>query len=471
MAVQVGVESASAASSGRSWPGPTEKPWPRGTEKPWSESAQQPWADLTVASEPPRLSIDSGDPADLQLASAEVLPLPVRRTSGASRRSEFQRWTRSYILMLFAVDAVIGSLALGLASQVPLAIQFDGVGQVLFLLAGALAWPLAIAWGRGYERATIGVGGDEFRGVVRAATVVIVLAALPCAFLDEQRTIATVVIATTIAVAGTGFFRLAARRALHRQQRRGQNVRRVILVGSAYAAAELATVVERESNSGMRIIGACVPRGDFETALNSGLTVVGDLAEVPEVVDRYGADAVAVTCGEATRHNYLRELSWGLEGVGVELLVHPGLMEVAGPRMHIRPYVGLPLLQVEQPHFTGWRRWMKRATDIALTSAGLIVSAPLMAAIAVAIKLTDSGPVIFRQTRVGLDGSTFTMLKFRSMHVDAEARLAELRAQNPHLGLLFKLEDDPRVTRIKRLLRKYYLDELQQLFNVLAGSL
>src|SRR5699024_11400561 len=127
---------------------------------------------------------------------------------------------------------------------------------------------------------------------------------------------------------------------------------------------------------------------------------------------------------------FLRGLAWAREGIDVELFVHPGLVEVAGPRMHMRPHVGLPLLQVEQPHFTGWRRIVKRVTDVVLTSAGLVVIAPLLAVIALVVKLGDGGPVLFRQTRVGIDGRTFTMLKFRSMRVDAEERLAELRASN-----------------------------------------
>ena len=204
------------------------------------------------------------------------------------------------------------------------------------------------------------------------------------------------------------------------------------MVGSAYAAADLAAVLRREPQPGMQVIGVCVPRADVSRAHDAGLAVIGDLDQVPDLIKLYGADAVAVTGSDATRHNYLRELSWALEGAGVELLVHPGLVEVAGPRMHIRPYVGLPLLHVEQPHFTGWRRFVKRATDLVLAGArASLVISPVLAAIALAVKLNDGGPVIFRQTRVGLDGSTFTMFKFRSMHVDAEARLAELRAQNP----------------------------------------
>ena len=163
-----------------------------------------------------------------------------------------------------------------------------------------------------------------------------------------------------------------------------------------------------------------------------------------------GCDAVAVTSDDATRYNYLRQLAWSLEGADVELLVDPGLVEVAGPRMHIRPLMGFPLLHVEEPHFTGWRRVVKRVNDLALTAVGLVIISPLMLGIAAVIKLQDGGPVIFRQARIGRDGKPFTMLKFRSMVVDAEDRKLELMANNEGKGGLFKLSHDPRVTRFGR---------------------
>ena len=152
-----------------------------------------------------------------------------------------------------------------------------------------------------------------------------------------------------------------------------------------------------------------------------------------------GCDAVAVTSDDATRYNYLRELAWSLEGAGVELLVDPGLVEVAGPRMHIRPLLGFPLLHVEEPHFTGWRWVVKRVTDFVLTSVGLMIISPLMLGIAAVVKLQDGGPVIFRQARIGRDGKPFMMLKFRSMVVDAEDRKLALMAHNEGKGGLFKL--------------------------------
>jgi exopolysaccharide biosynthesis polyprenyl glycosylphosphotransferase len=144
---------------------------------------------------------------------------------------------------------------------------------------------------------------------------------------------------------------------------------------------------------------------------------------------------------------------------------------VAGPRMHIRPLMGFPLLHVEEPHFTGWRWVVKRVSDIVLTLIGLLTISPVLLGIAVGIKLQDGGPVIFRQARIGRDGKSFTMLKFRSMVPDAEVRKSDLVAYNEAAGALFKMQHDPRITPFGRFLREFSLDELPQLFNVLAGSM
>lgn len=383
----------------------------------------------------------------------------------------FAVWSRRYTTQLMLLDALAAPLAVLVAFTLFPVPTFDQWKVVVLTLGAALAWTVAVGICRGYERAKIGVGGDEMRAVLSAVVLGIAGGAIPSAITANYGLVALCTFSTPLAGLTSLGVRFLARKHLHHQQRRGTNVRRVVVIGSAHAAADLVRVLAREPQSGMQVIGACVPRDQVARARELGLAVIGDLEQVPDVIAVYGADAVAVTGGDSTRHNYLRELAWSLENVEVELLVHPGLMEVAGPRMHIRPHVGLPLLQVEQPHFTGWRRFVKRATDLALTGVGLVVISPVLALIAIAIKLSDNGPVIFRQVRVGLDGSTFTMYKFRSMHVDAEAKLAGLKAANANLGLMFKMEDDPRITAVGKLLRKFSLDELPQLFNVLSGSM
>ena len=406
-------------------------------------------------------------PEKQNLRTTEVVPEPQRIPRRGPR---FEIWSRRYLAALVLLDAAIGAavimitrLALDLDDELPM-------WGVLVAIA-VVVWPLTIALGRGYLRQHIGVGSEEMQSAARAGIAVIVLAAVYAELRQVNGLLALVLIAAPIAVIVTVIGRFAARKVLHRSQRFGRNVKAALLVGHTGSVHSLAEVLQREAHAGLQMVGVCVPAAEVQLARDLGLPVLGDLEEAPRLARDLACDAVAVTTGEQTSRDYLRRLAWSLEGVQTELLVHPGLVEVAGPRMHIRPHVGLPLLQIEQPHFTGWRRLVKRAADLIMTGVGLVLISPLMIAIIVAIKLSDRGPVFFKQTRVGLDGSTFTMWKFRSMHVDAEERLAALRADHPEVGLMFKLQDDPRITRIGRFLRRYSLDELPQLFNVLAGSM
>ncbi|MET1007584.1 MAG: sugar transferase, partial [Propionibacteriaceae bacterium] len=346
----------------------------------------------------------------------------------------FRSWSGRYVREIVALDLVVGFLAVmvsrGLADLTPLRV----VPPLEWLAVGALVWPAAVALVRGYERSRVGIGGDEMRALLRAALLIVSACAIPAGLFGWNRLLTAAVVTAPIAVLGSLAVRFATRKRLHAQQRRGLHVRKVAVVGSVAAAADLSRILEQDVNCGMQVAGVCVPGTEVAAARTLGLTVLGDLEQVPAAVREFGCDAVAVTSGDATRHNFLRELSWSLEGSEVELLVHPGLIEVAGPRMHIRPFVGLPLLYVEQPHFTGWRRLLKRATDILLAGVGVLVISPVLALIALAIKLQDGGPVIFRQTRIGVDGRAFTMLKFRSMVVDAEARKAALVVHNDGAG-------------------------------------
>jgi exopolysaccharide biosynthesis polyprenyl glycosylphosphotransferase len=221
----------------------------------------------------------------------------------------------------------------------------------------------------------------------------------------------------------------------------------------------------------MEVVGACVTPADRGRVAAVTGVPVGSLDEVVEVAARLRADTIAVTSASETAAQYLRQLSWQLEGTGIELLVAPGLIEVAGPRLHIRPFEGLPLLSVEQPRFEGWRSVVKGGLDRVVAAVALLLLTPVLLAVAAAIKLTSPGPVLFHQERVGVNGQSFTMLKFRSMVVGADRNLESLRAENISDGVLFKMREDPRVTRVGRVLRRLSIDELPQLLNVLGGSM
>ena len=393
--------------------------------------------------------------------------------SGGKRRKPagFGQFSRRYVAALVVADVLIGGIVVAVMASLSNRLSHPPVTVLLLGLIGAAVWPAAIALCRGYTQSRIGIGSDEIRSALRAAVAVVVACAFPAGLFDQQALIKLVVVAAPAMLGLSLITRFVARKVLHRQQIKGAHLRQVIVVGSSVAAQQLKQRLDREPHCGMKVIGVCVPRESFAEALSLDVPLLGDLHDVAGVVRRMHCDAVAVTTDDVTRDNYLRELSWSLEGTGVEMLVDPGLVEVAGPRMHIRPLMGVPLLHIEQPHFTGWRRAIKRTFDVAVTGFGLLVISPVLAAIALAIKLQDGGPVIFRQARIGRGGEKFTMLKFRSMVIDAEARKADLMALNEGKGGLFKLSADPRITRLGKFLRDFSLDELPQLFNVLKGSM
>jgi|SoiMethySBSTD1v2_1073268.scaffolds.fasta_scaffold07335_9 exopolysaccharide biosynthesis polyprenyl glycosylphosphotransferase len=423
----------------------------------------------------PTVPLDSLDLASDDHLANRAVSVPVDK--------RFTAWSRRYLIAIATADAVVGGIAAALPASISDTLSW-GHRVAMLCLVSLVVWPAAIALCRGYRRNRIGVGFDEPGAVMRAGMLVVVAVAIPAGFmavpagsLDPDGALTLYALLKLVAT-GTPFavllsllVRFFARRILHFLQRQGRSLRHVLVVGSFGAAQQLSERIQREPDTGMKVIGLCLPSTELPRPVVDGIPVLGSLRQVPEVVRSMGCDAVAVTSDDATRYNYLRELAWSLEGVGVELLVDPGLVEVAGPRMHIRPLMGFPLLHVEEPHFKGWRWAIKRVSDIVLTSIGLLIISPVMLAIAAGVKFQDGGPVIFRQARIGREGKPFTMLKFRSMVVDAEERKLELMEHNEGKGGLFKLSQDPRVTRLGQFLRSFSLDELPQLFNVLGGSM
>jgi exopolysaccharide biosynthesis polyprenyl glycosylphosphotransferase len=261
--------------------------------------------------------------------------------------------------------------------------------------------------------------------------------------------------------------RFVLRKRLHWRRRRGEGLARVLSVGTDESVASLAARMARAPHHGLMIAAACTPAG---VGWIGDVPVVGDLDDVAAaaIEGQYDIVSVAQAPGWTTRR--LQRLAWQLEGSGTDLFVDPGLMELAGPRLHVANIDGLPLLRLTQPAFTGWRRLLKGAIDRVAAALILIPILPLIAGLAIALK-RDGGPVFFRQTRVGLNGREFRMIKFRSMVEGSEHRVAEFEGLNEAAGPLFKMRDDPRITPIGRVLRRYSLDELPQLLNVLGGSM
>jgi len=417
-----------------------------------------------------RLRPVKADPAP-NAAQDVGLEAAVEDDKSASAAARFKEWSTAYVLRLALFDMLVGAMAVAIPSLNSTRLGAQEPLIVTLSLLGAIVWPATVAGARGYDRRRIGFGNAEIRSIMRAAMGLVLVGAFWAGLFGAETFLKLAVVATPFAALLSLIVRFLAHQQLHRRQRSGVNVRRVVVVGGWAAAKHLRERLDAEPAGGMKIVGACIPTRDIVYASDLGMPVLGSLDDASHVVKEFNCDAVAVTSDDTTRHGYLRRLAWSLEGAGVEMFVDPGLVEVAGPRMHIQPHVGLPLLHIEEPHFTGWRRVCKRATDIVLTVVGLVVISPLLALIAAAVKLQDGGPVIFRQTRIGRNGKPFTMFKFRSMVVDAEARKAALLHSNEGHGALFKLARDPRITRLGQFLRDFSLDELPQLFNVLRGNM
>jgi len=352
--------------------------------------------------------------------------------------------------------------------------NFGGVPYTVVAVVLALTWVTVLAFRGSYSTRIFGSGTEEYKLVVSGSFLTAGIVAIICYLgkIDLSRGfIATAFpLGTVLLVAG----RWVARKWLHAQRRRNRLVHRVLLVGMPAGVAELLEIIRREPQMGYSVVGACLPRlskDPGDEVADQGVPILGYLDDVPSAVLRSGADTVVVSALPGRSSRLLRRLSWSLEGLGVDLVVVPSLTDVAGPRIHVRPVAGLPLLHVEEPEFTGARRLVKRIFDWVGAAILLVLSLPLFAVIAIAIKLDDRGPVFLRQTRVGVHGKEFPCFKFRSMVVDAEERLAELQAYNEVDGVLFKMKNDPRVTRVGRVIRRLSLDELPQLINVLRGEM
>ncbi len=396
------------------------------------------------------------------LLTPSTPPLPVGRRAG---------WAVRYSAVLLGAEtltaAVIASL-LVVTRPGPVAYETPLVWAALVLVP---VWPVLLVATGAHDEWLFGAGSDEYRRVVRAGLLLLATAGFVsyAAQLDLSR--ALVVVGVPALTVATCLLRSTARWQLLRLRRAGACTKRVLVVGRGGAVLDLVRDLSNDRTTGLCVVAACVAPGDRERVSEVSGLPVGTLDDVLEVARRTEVSTIAVTSASETAASYLRRLSWQLEGTGIELLVAPGLVEVAGPRLRIRPYEGLPLLSVEQPCFQGWRRIVKGGVDRIGALVALLALSPVLAAVALSVRLSGPGPVLYRQERVGVNGRAFTMYKFRSMVVGAEARLDGLRASSDADGPLFKLRADPRVTRVGGWLRRWSLDELPQLLNVVGGTM
>ena len=402
----------------------------------------------------------------LSWASAQPFVAHPRSLVGAEASGG--RWSDQalrYARSAAGMDAAVGVGVIGLSLSATTSFDPGDIGWGVGVLAAFIA---SIATVRGYDRRILGDGPGEFQAVLRAGGLAIALIALVTVALDLEVPRLLVVAQLVVMVIGAAVGRLVLRKALHRRRNAGEAMSRTLVVGDTAAVARVVQDLKVAPRHGYQVVGVCLP-SVTDDARDVGVQTLGALADIPQVAYDHAAEVVIVAGGELAGEP-LRRLSWALGRVGSQLVVAPGLVEVLGPRVSLRPTAGLSLLEVET---ASPRRRMiaKSVLDRVLGGFILLVASPVILVAALAVRCTSPGPAFFTQQRVGVDGRHFTMWKLRSMYVDAEARRTELLDLSDRDGLMFKMLDDPRVTKVGKVLRRYSIDELPQLLNVVTGDM
>jgi exopolysaccharide biosynthesis polyprenyl glycosylphosphotransferase len=369
-------------------------------------------------------------------------------------------WRSAHLTRLVILDGLVIWIALTTAAYsrrgvTSLSVAASGgISYGVLVFATAAFWLLALSARGAYESRFYGTGPEEYKRVISATLVTFgTVAVISYAFkLQLPRSFVAVSLPMGLSLLLLG--RYFARRWLIKRRHKGLSLHRVVAVGDNESVENLRAQLAREQQAGYNIVGSCPSNGDIIAALRASQ-----------------ADTLAVTASADMTSQRLREISWGLEGTNVALIVAPSLTDVAGPRITVHPVGGLPLLHVDEPQFTGWRRFLKSGIDRTGATLGLLILSPVLLCAALAVRLTSPGPALFRQRRTGVNGKDFLVFKFRTMYRDAEASLAELQSKNESDGLLFKIKVDPRVTRVGAFLRRTSIDELPQLLNVIAGQM
>lgn len=385
-----------------------------------------------------------------------------------------ERWEARYATAVVISDLIVVVFGVSLGAAIgwgKSSYLSDHTNVALAALSTVLVM-FALMASRCWDTRILGAGAEEFSRLTRAfmtCSVVLGLTGLALQMPAVRPWVFGVIPGSWLLAM---IARYVLRQVLHGARRAGRCMLEVLAVGAEDAVADLVVRTRRVPYHGWVVTGACTPTGVGPEGAPeiAGVPVVGDLDAIGAQVRAGGYRVVAVAPAPGWTSKRLQRLAWDIEGIGLELVVDPGLMEVAGPRLHMAPVDGLPLLRLTEPRFTGVPRVVKNVLDRAAAVLLLLLLAPFLVVVAVGIRL-DGGPVFFRQTRVGLGCRTFRMVKFRSMVVDAESRRGELVAASDGAGPLFKMRKDPRVTRVGAWLRRYSLDELPQLFNVLGGSM
>ncbi|MBT2484570.1 MULTISPECIES: sugar transferase [unclassified Microbacterium] len=395
-------------------------------------------------------------------------------TPRASATLERRRqWERRYRMRLRITDAAVILFAVGLTATFQLVVGVAGSEILRGGVPLVALWYLMLSALHTRDAALFRASATEYRGVVHASGLAFGIIAIVAVLLAWKSMQLTLLLGLPVGVLTLLVTRWLWRRWLQAQRAYGRFASRTLVVGNRDDVEYVVRTLHPIGASGYQVVGATLLDGNAREIdiQNAQFPVLGNVNTVATVAAQLGADTIIVASRPEGEPEFVKKLSWQLEGTAAELVLSSRLTDVAGPRISFAPVEGLPLIQVQIPRYEGGQHVLKRALDIAVAAIALIPIALLAPVLAVLVKLDSPGPVFFFQERVGRDGRRFKMVKFRSMKTDAEQQLAALKEQNQGAGLLFKMKDDPRVTRVGRILRKLSLDELPQFWNVLVGDM
>lgn len=374
------------------------------------------------------------------------------------------------------VWAVVGAFIIRFGIEPNFVIAGQEFNYAWLSVALALVWWIMLGAWNSRQTRVLGAGPDEYKRVAAASLWLFGLVAIFSYVFRLDTARGYVGVALPVGLVGLLLGRWLIRQHLSITRNRGHSMARLLILGGPSAVAHLAASLEGAKHAGYLPIAAYTPGTHAGPGIEpeSGLPVLGyspDARSIVDAIEACGADAVAVSAGVQLHPQTLRHLGWELASRNIGLIMAPALTDIAGPRIHTQQVAGLPLIHVTTPTLEGGQGVAKRLFDVLVSTLLIIVSSPVMALVAILVKVESPGPVLFKQERAGMEGEHFRMLKFRSMAVDAEQRLRDLAHHNEGSGLLFKMKNDPRVTRVGSFIRKFSLDELPQLFNILGGSM
>ena len=393
----------------------------------------------------------------------------------------FERYRRWVSLIIALTDVVLINLAFAAAywvrydlqwfrtvdpanyapfqMYIPFALVLTVLLMIAYKLGGVYNQPRGAAW---FDEVYALVGGTT--------TGIVIVTAITFWFRPLVYSRLMFLWAGGIIITLLSFSRLIKRWVLESRMRRGIGVDRLLIVGAGEVGRRLMRNIVAQPELGYQVIGFVDDDPDKNKTDIGRFKALGGIDNLPRVVQEEAIDEVIVTL-PWMHHRKILGIMRQCEREQVRARIVPDLFQLALSRVDIEDLGGIPIIGVKEISITGWNLAFKRASDLVISLAGLILLSPLLLLISVAIKLDSPGPILFKQVRVGKGGRRFVFHKFRSMRQGAEEERRQLADLDEVMGATFKIRHDPRCTRVGRFLRRTSLDELPQFYNVLRGEM